>query len=474
MFRNYNLFAGLSWLLIAVFFIVPLGQIGLFDDGVFYGCISRNLATQPSANAWELVVSPTLDGNFNGHPPFMFWVQSYFFTLLGDHFWIEKVFSFCCLLLSLLAIKSIWNLLLPNYKLYAYLPVFCWLLTPITWWSFGNNMLENLLTVLDLWAVFFIFKYIFSNKWLNISILYVIIILIAASLTKGPVGLYPLAVFATIFIIDKRAHFVKSSWAALLIVLGIVGFYAGLMAVSQPAKDFLYRYVELQISPSLSGQSAATSRFLILQKIVEENLILLALILISFFVQKWKQLAVSQLNIAAFNTFIFIALSATLPMMISPKQLGFYIVPALPLFGLAAAVLLLPMAEYLRRLQSDWRWFWRAINLGIIACFILFCINFGTIGRNKQMLADVQIINKKIAAHTVVRLQSELYKTWSLHGYLYRFGYINLICDDSRPYRYWLVEKNTPFTLLDYQKMELNTQLYDIWENKNIEIEFKK
>ncbi len=90
------------------------------------------------------------------------------------------------------------------------------------------------------------------------------------------------------------------------------------------------------------------------------------------------------------------------------------------------------------------------------------------------MLADVQIINKKIAAHTVVRLQNELYKTWNLHGYLYRFGYINLFCDDSRPYRYWLVKKNANLELPNYQKMELNTQLYDIWENKNIAIEFRK
>jgi len=474
LFRNYNLLAGLSWLLIAFFFILPLGQIGLFDDGVFYGSISRNLATEPRENAWQLVVSLTLDDRFNGHPPFMFWLQSYFFTILGDHFWVEKVFSFCCLLLSLLAIKSIWNLLLPKAKLYAYLPVFCWLLTPMTWWSFGNNMLENLLTVLDLWAVFFIFKYIFANKWFNINVLYIIILLISASLTKGPVGLYPLAVFATIFILGKKEQFYKTCVAVISTVFGIISFYTVLILTNQPAQEFLYRYIELQISPSLSGLSAATSRFLILQKIVEENLILLALILTSLFVQKWKKIIVSQFNWVAFNTFIFIALSATLPMMISPKQLGFYIVPALPFFALAAAVLLLPAAEYLRRYQGDWRWLWRAINVGIIACFILFYTNFGTIGRNKQMLADVQIINKKIAAHTVVRLQNELYKTWNLHGYLYRFGYINLICDDSHSYRYWLVEKNTPFVLPDYQKLELNTQLYDIWENKNIEIEFKK
>ncbi len=190
-------------------------------------------------------------------------------------------------------------------------------------------------------------------------------------MTKVPVGLYPLAAFASIFILGKKEQFYKTSLAVILTILGIISFYTVLILTNQPAQEFLYRYIELQISPSLSGQSAATSRFLILQKIVEENLILLALILTSFFVQKWKKIIVPQFNSVAFNTFIFIALSATLPMMISPKQLGFYIVPALPFFGLAAAVLLLPAAEYLRRYQGDWRWLWRAINVGIIACIIL-------------------------------------------------------------------------------------------------------
>jgi hypothetical protein len=35
-------------------------------------------------------------------------------------------------------------------------------------------------------------------------------------------------------------------------------------------------------------------------------------------------------------------------------------------------------------------------------------------------------------------------------------------------------EKNANLELPNYQKMELNTQLYDIWENKNIAIEFRK
>ena len=138
------------------------------------------------------------------------------------------------------------------------------------------------------------------------------------------------------------------------------------------------------------------------------------------------------------------------------------------------AVLLLPLVKYLRQRQGDWVWIWRFINMGIIICIIVFYFNFGTIGRNKEMLADVQIISKKIAAHTVVRLQSELYKTWNLHGYLYRFGYINLICDDSHPYRYWLVSKNIDLKLPNYKKLVLNTQLYDIWENENVAVEYKR
>jgi Dolichyl-phosphate-mannose-protein mannosyltransferase len=464
----------LSWSLIAFFFILPLGQIGLFDDGVFYGSISRNLATEPKENPWQLVVSLTLDDNFNGHPPFMFWLQSLFFRILGDYFWVEKLFSLVCLLFSLWAIKLVWNLLLPQQKMYAYLPVFLWLLTPMTWWSFGNNMLENLLTALDLWAVFFIFKHIQAHKWFSFNLFLATALLIAASLTKGFVGLYPLSVLAAYWFFDKKSNFYKVFIASAFILLGVILFYTFLIWYDENAKTFLLRYISLQIAPSLSGQSAATSRFLILQKIIEENLIIVLVLFLLFLYQKIAKFKVEKIDFSRFKMFIFLAFSATLPMMISPKQLGFYIVPALPLFALAAAVLVLPIISHLRRQQTELNYLFLAFKLFIISCFIGFYVNFGTIGRNKEILNDVLLINKKIAAHTVVRLQDDLYKSWNLHGYLYRFGYINLLCDDSRAYRYWLVKKNTDFYLSDYEKMNLNTQLYDIWENKNIAAYIKK
>ena len=172
--------------------------------------------------------------------------------------------------------------------------------------------------------------------------------------------------------------------------------------------------------------------------------------------------------------FIFLAFSATLPMMISPKQLGFYIVPALPLFAIAAALLLLPIIVFLRQKQTELSYLFLSLQCFIIGCFIAFYVNLGTINRNKELLNDVFLIQKNIAPHTVVRLQTELYNTWNLHGYLYRFAYINLICDDSHAYRYWLIKKNDSLNLKNYQKINLNTQLYDIYENKNVAPEFKK
>ena len=69
----------LCLLLIGIWWIVPLLMIGVFDDGVFYSCISRNLIYDAQATIWDLKVSNALDTSFNGHPPLAFWIEGIFF-----------------------------------------------------------------------------------------------------------------------------------------------------------------------------------------------------------------------------------------------------------------------------------------------------------------------------------------------------------------------------------------------------------
>ena len=55
----YNSVTGLAGLLFCFWFVVPLGVVGLFDDGVFYGVIARNwVYAADSQNWWQLKAAP--------------------------------------------------------------------------------------------------------------------------------------------------------------------------------------------------------------------------------------------------------------------------------------------------------------------------------------------------------------------------------------------------------------------------------
>ena len=70
--------------LLAAFLLLPsMATIGMFMDGTIYAAISRNLA-EGVGTMWALHFSAGLFPVFREHPPLVFWLQSFFFRLLGD------------------------------------------------------------------------------------------------------------------------------------------------------------------------------------------------------------------------------------------------------------------------------------------------------------------------------------------------------------------------------------------------------
>jgi 4-amino-4-deoxy-L-arabinose transferase-like glycosyltransferase len=463
--RIYNNTTLLAWLLLAVWLLVPLGTIGLFDDGVFYGVVSRNwVYAADSSNWWQLKVSDALDANFGGHPPMAFWLQSLFFRVFGEEaHWVERLYSLLMALLTLQGIRAIWKLLLPDYKRYSYLPVAFWLLMPIVGWSYSNNMLENTLSVFAIWAVFLQLLYAQKGGWYWLVLAWVGII--CATLTKGPVGLFPLA---TLPILGLSRAKIEPKYI-LLSVLGagvVAGFYAVLYYSWADAAAFLRRYVGLQLVPSLSGESMATSRFLVLRKALEENILaaIFALLAYLFLRYRYKEKQIQVADKQVFIFFILSAVSASLPIMLSPKQLPFYIVPALPLFALAWAAASLAIFVELAKKSAPQIWLSRILLTGQTVALILCAYNWGKIGRNTDMLHDVFLL-RPLVSHQTIGLHQSLYNQWNLHGYMYRFGYCNLSTVHTERH-FWLLPLGDTLRSAGYRKMDIGLRTYQLYQRE--------
>ena len=152
--------------------LVPsLVQEGMFLDGVSYACIAKNMAKGMGGFA-QPYYTATLYPVCYEQPPFALWLQSLFFRGFGDHFWVERLHTFCMAILTAVGISLNWRLFLkvthsqvvsPISNM-AWLPVLFWVTSPIVFWSYQNNMLECTMTVFVLFSVYFAAKSVWKSN----------------------------------------------------------------------------------------------------------------------------------------------------------------------------------------------------------------------------------------------------------------------------------------------------------------------
>ncbi len=119
----------------------PLFSEGMFMDGVIYAAVANNLY-EGYGSFWDLSFSDTIIGPFRGHPPLAIYLESWFHHLFSGSFLSERIYSLFTWIANGFLIVCIWrNLKLPQNL--SWTPLLIWVLMPVVFWSFSNNMLEN-------------------------------------------------------------------------------------------------------------------------------------------------------------------------------------------------------------------------------------------------------------------------------------------------------------------------------------------
>lgn len=465
-FRSVTIFQLFAVLAIAIWWIVPLWMIGVFDDGMFYSSISRNLVYDAQATIWDLKVSNALDHSFNGHPPMLFWIESVFFWVLGDYYWIERVFSFIAALITIFLIHKCWSIFNKESSAPA---VLFWLCIPIVGWCYGNNMLENVLVIFSTAAIWLILKNALLDKHFALTVLVASLLIFGATLTKGPIGLYPLATWGIFALVYDRKQLLKATLGTILITALLITDYLLLFYYNTRALQFFERYISLQLEGSLAGMdSLAAHRFFLLQVILEELLLVIPFIIICKLSAVVLKLEIAQkVNWRLVTLWLIIALSASLPMLISPKQLRFYIVPSMVFFCLSLATMTLPLfhawATYLKSYEFVQKLTKILISLAIVFCLVLSFCNVQKYARSFDVLPDSFKMGEVIPKHTEAYLHPSIYNTWNLHAYMYRYFYIDLsTVFKNQPYV--IFPKDIPFNSAKYREKKADLEYYRLYE----------
>jgi 4-amino-4-deoxy-L-arabinose transferase-like glycosyltransferase len=441
---------------------------GMFMDGLIYSTISKNLANGVGT-FWNPQFTLTCMPDFHEHPPLAFGIQSIFYTLLGESRYIDKFYSLLTFIIVGYILLKIWTTL--GYK-HGWFPLLLWFLTPTVSWACCNNMLENTLTIFTSLSVLFYLKSQNSKRFL--FVFFAGIMLGLGFLTKGFVAFFPWTFPLLLWVLLRQKTFAKISVDSIAIFIFTVVPLLLLIILFPVVKLSLHKYLDTQVINSLRGVVTVDSRLYIIKRLFSELIpaVSAGILLIFWNLHKKFSLSFLKENYKTALVFILFGLTGVLPVMISMKQSGFYILAVYPFFSIGIGILFYPLIDYLVTkidFHSSGFLFFKWLSYGIFILGIVLTIYFSDgFSRDKNKISDISQILPELTTGSTINIDPDLNQDWSLHGYFNRFKSIILDPDIENKRDYLLIKKeNYSDTLVrNYEIVNLKTIDYELLKKK--------
>ncbi|MBN8677545.1 MAG: glycosyltransferase family 39 protein [Chitinophagales bacterium] len=438
----------LSWGVFIALFTPILFQEGMFLDGVSYAAIARNLAIEVG-DFCHLHYTNTLYPILREHPPLAIWCQSWFFRWFGDHLWVERVYAILMAGLSAWGISLNWRLLAPaSWRKLYWLPVLCWLGIPIVVWSYRNNMLENTMSVMVLAATYCLAKAVQEKGagWTLLGSFWVL----AAVLSKGPVGLFPLAVPFILGVFSSKRSMLQGMGWSVGAVLGFCLLGFGLWWLMPCIQEVIQGYVQTQLFPAMATgrEVPVVNRLNLILVLVQQLLpvLLAAILIIGWF--RWKSGALVKTNNPCAGIWLGIAVSGSLPIMLSLKQSAHYLVPSMPYYAMFFAGLLAPVVSGYSPFTAR---IWRIGKVLVPALLVLVAVVTALTDRDRSLLADVRKVVVVAGQGSTIATTDALSGNWLVVAYFSRIGNVSL--HGSGKEEYYLCGPQDPIPGVEYQEI---------------------
>jgi hypothetical protein len=460
---KHFIFKALAIALFCIFLLPILGQEGIFSDGLIYGTIAQKLA-EGKGSFWTPYCSEFFYPEFFEHLPLALDIQSVFFKVFGHYHWVERLHSLFLAILTAVGIALVWRTALPKFKEYFWLPLIFWITIPLVAWSINNNMLENTVNVFNIFGVYFILKSLKTEKqgiqWIFLSALF----LLFGFLSKGIPTIFPLAALGCYAV----SHFQFSKKIILSQVLLVV-FWAVLLFVLMTLIPEAKNNIDQTITKQLgSTQTVVTkdSRFFIIGRLFLD---LLPIWILGIGILGWKFLKQKSyflennktLKMSAF--WLLIGFSGILPIMLSTKQSGYYIVPATMFFALGLASAILPaIIPFLQKISNQ-SWFKHINTLSFFIIgfsFFLMTSNWNTYNRDEGLIGDIKIIGEAVDVDEM-SIQSHPKLKWNIFIYFMRYENISL---EKESQMHYVVGKKGIDVLDEYKEVDLDLKELVLFE----------
>ena len=446
--NSINRTGWLLFCLVSALLLLPsLLTWGIFVDGLTYASISRNLM-EGRGTFWMTSYTETVHREFFEQPPLVFFLQSWLFSIFGDHYLVEKLYSLALYGLATWLISQSWRDLLPEASEFSWLPPFICLLVSKWAWGFKAGILEPTVAVLVLSAFL-----AFLRSGIAMSTLLAVLLAGAAGLSvllgimsKGPVAAFVL-VTPILLIFTVRQVSVARASIVFISAIVVVGVGLSIIAVSPSARAFGSTYFAQQLFPALVGVrvdgTGGAGRFSVLTVLAAQlaPLAVFALLLRP----KLPEGAVRKVVLIS----LMLGCAGTFPLMISAKQRSFYIIPAIPFFAIGISAYLLPAFQQIlngakarRWIEQNSRGFQRGATFAILAVVLWSASRINSPGRDADWQYNLMQLSSVLEPRSQIATSVENFENWTMHAYLERFLRVSVVRGPSNQLSYLLLPLN--------------------------------
>jgi 4-amino-4-deoxy-L-arabinose transferase-like glycosyltransferase len=443
---------------------------GMFMDGLLYAAVSENMANG-SGSFWSPHLSDSLMSSFYEHPPLALGLQSIWFKLFGSSFLIERLYSLFTWVLIGYLIVLIWEQITKDKKS-GWIPLLLLTTIEVVTWSAANNMLENTMTIFVCLAVYSYLKNKNKDqiKWMVIAGISISL----GFLTKGFFCLYLWSIPFFAWCFKYKTNFKKMTIESFTLVGSTLLPIALLYFLVPAAQINLTNYINHQVLGSIESVQTVDSRFAILGEFIRNAAIPVGILLLVIFIskrKKWTRTPGDLDHKRIVYVFSAVIVSGIIPIMISLKQRGFYIITVYPIFAIVIGLVLYPY------IKSKWTKIElspskfkivKAITILIAIASVTIClVRSNGISRDQDIIEDLKLVVSETGTNLTIDICPEMRPYWNLHGYYSRYADITLDFNPQTYQRYYLTNGKCipPDTKeLKYQLIELDTKTFKLYK----------
>jgi 4-amino-4-deoxy-L-arabinose transferase-like glycosyltransferase len=264
--------------------------------------------------------------------------------------------------------------------------------------------------------------------------------IVAAVLTKGPVGFFPLVLPIAWLLLPEGRPAWRGIVAQSVLQWTTIAVCAWLLWTSGMARASLTDYANQQVIAALAGaREVSGSSVAILRALMQGVALPMTGVGVLAIVASGRVVVPRPAARRRALLFLVVGLSGTLPILASAKQAGHYLVPAVPLYAIAVALIAGPTVA--ATVQRSGRRQWR-VAINIVTTLVTLgtvCACFSpAIGRDRERLADLDAMASTVPRTRTVGLCPESNDDWGLHAWFQRRFQVSLDAGEGRRREWFL------------------------------------